>query len=120
MNMIKHWKVNATKPDGGKIVLHAATSDELIAADLKLPQGKSLIREARRKQFRTEPFLNENDHFDLASEALQTHCHYQRWVFDGSSFTETAELLPDRMPDSAIGGDKQSFLVSIWIDSAED
>ena len=117
--MTKHWKVNATNTTGINLIVHTATSDELVARDLNLPQGKSLIGNARRRHSE-EPFSDAENHSNLAGQALVMHCRNNDLKLDEKSFEETAEPLPNQAPTSALGGDSGSFLMTIWEEKRSD
>lgn len=96
------------------MILRTVTTDELIAADLKLPLGKSLIQMGRAENYRHEPFTDAQNHVDLGSETLKIHGKHRQYALDGPSFEETDEPLPERNADNHLGGDGHTFLMPVW------
>jgi hypothetical protein len=112
----KHWKISLCK-NRRRIVLIAATSQEMIATDLNMDAERSLIQTAR--QFHRRPQTPDQDHRDLAIGAVMAYAAAPSYDLEFEHL-ETCPGAPDRAPDTHVGGRRNEKLVPIWEESVNE
>jgi hypothetical protein len=114
--MTKFWKLSLMK-DGQRIMLFAATTDEMVKRDLGAESSASLIHTAR--QYHRRPQSPLQDHRDLAIGAFMAYAAKPPYDLSFEEM-EVCSSEPEGAPVRHVGGHRNAALVPIWEDCAPD